>query len=506
LEDAPQILPKPWYKKLFRFLVWTVFTFVLLLCIAVGLVFVYEDEVKAVVIKELNKNLATEVRIDPKDIDLTFISSFPKCAIEFKNLTALETPIDKERDTLLYAKSLSLRFSLQDLFDKRYNIKQIALTDARCYLKINRLGKPNYEAWKTNKTAVSTSGDSLNFKLEDIRLKNVFISYKNTRDKIKTECTIRDLAFKGNFSEVNYDMETSGEISVKNVVYQKATFLKNKRLKIDVNFSVAGDRYMLKKADLSLNQMLFDVTGAFNYRDSLQSLELDYKAKNLDIESILSLLPEENKARIKDYNSSGEFFVNGHLDYLPGRKPFLKTDFGVKNATIEYAPNKTKLSQVMLAGQLMMDRSQSYFKMDNFSANLNGDQVKGNFSVVNFDSPVIELAAEAAFNLQNLYAFWPVDTLEKLEGTLKFNGEVKGALRDLKQNAFSDKVTLTLNVELDKLKTRFKNDKTEVAIESCKLTARERNIRVEDFKLLKGNSDINLSGEMPGMFNYILDN
>lgn len=508
MEESAHIQPqkKSWFKRIIRFLLWTVLAVILLLGIGVGLVIVYEDEVKAVVIKELNKHLATEVRIDPKNIDLTFISSFPKCAIEFKQLTALETPVDKQRDTLLYAESLSLRFSLKDIFAKKYDIKQIALSNARCYLKVNKEGKKNYEAWKTNGTPAGETTDSLNFKLEDIQLKNVFVSYKNSHAKIKTECTIKHISFNGNFSEANYEMETNGEIAVKNVIANKTSFLKNKLLRLDLSLVINGHRYLLKKADLAMNKMLFDITGSFNYKDSLQSMDLEYKAKNLDIESVLSLLPDENKARIKDYNSSGEFFVNGNFNFKAGIKPFIKTDFGVKNATIEYMPNNSKVTDVVLAGQLMMDQSQSYLKMDKFNANLNGDAVKGSFSVYDFNEPLVELLADGSFNLQNLYSFWPVDTLEKLEGRLEFNGEVKGLVKDLKQNAFSEKVTLNLGIKASKLKARFKHDASDVSIESCKLIARDRNISVEDFRLMKGASDINLTGEIPGMFNYILDN
>ena len=82
------------------------------------LVFVYKDAVIAVVIKELNKHLNAEVRIDPKNIDLTIIKSFPNCAIEFKELTAMEAKEFKSNDTLLFAKRLSLAFNIKDLFNK----------------------------------------------------------------------------------------------------------------------------------------------------------------------------------------------------------------------------------------------------------------------------------------------------------------------------------------------------------------------------------------------------
>ena len=88
--------------------------------ISVSLVLIYEEEVVNLIIKELNKHLKTEVRIDPKNIDLTIIKSFPDCALEFKELTAMDAKDFKSEDTLLYAKRLSLAFNIKDLFNKNY--------------------------------------------------------------------------------------------------------------------------------------------------------------------------------------------------------------------------------------------------------------------------------------------------------------------------------------------------------------------------------------------------
>ncbi|MBA3662670.1 MAG: hypothetical protein H0W61_00480 [Bacteroidetes bacterium] len=507
MENGTSIVKKtPAYKKIFKFFLWACISFLLLIIAGISLVFIYEDEVKGVIIKELNKHLATEVRIDPKNIDLTFISSFPKCAIEFKNLLAMETSKIKDKDTLIFAESLSLEFSLKDIFNKKYDIKQVKLVNAKCFPEISKSGVANYEVWKTKGVSSDKASDSLSFKLEDISLKNVSVNFKNRKEKIKAEFAISDLTFKGDFSEMNYAMKAEGKINIHAVTSGKTSFFKSKKLNLDVELDVAGDRYTLKKTDISLNEMVFGLTGTFFYKDSLENLHLDYKAKNLDIEAVLSLLPETYKSRIGDYKSSGEFFVNGNCSYNAGKALALKTNFGVKKATIEYTPKNTKLTNVIIGGELLINESRSFIRLDDFTATLNNDKISGKFYLENFKEPFVEVTAGGAFDLQNLNSFWPVDTLEKLEGNLKFEGSVKGLLKDMKENAFSEKMTLDIILEVQKLKARFKGDEHDVGVESCKITAHQRDIRVNDFKLIKGSSEINLEGEIPGMFNYLLDN
>ena len=86
-----------------------------MLVAAVSLVFIYEDEVKAVIIKELNKNLNAEIKLDTKNIDLTIIKTFPDCALEFKDVACMEAIKSEKRDTLVFAHSLQLKFDVKDL-------------------------------------------------------------------------------------------------------------------------------------------------------------------------------------------------------------------------------------------------------------------------------------------------------------------------------------------------------------------------------------------------------
>lgn len=469
--------------------------------------FIYEDEVKAIIIKELNKNLKAEVRIEPKNIDLTIISSFPKCAIEFKNVTAMEAWQKKQRDTLLFAKSLSLKFNLKDLFNKKYVIKQINLSDARCFLKVDKSGQANYIAWDNGTSSGTKRGnDSLQFKLEDIEFDNIKISYKNKKESLKTNFLIEKLSFAGNFDQDNYELTSKGNLKVTDLSAGKINYIRNKNLKFSVAFDVNKNTYLIRKADLALNEMSFDITGNISYPDSLKALQLDYKARQLDISSVLSLLPEKYTTHIQDYKSDGVFFANGKIDYEAGKPLSLKSDFGIKNGIIEYTPKNTKLTNVELNGQVVINKNTSFIKWDEFNANLNGDNVKGSFELNNFNDPFLNVNARGAFNLQNLYSFWPIDTLEYLEGNLKFGADIKGSLKDMKQNTFSDKLSVNLDIELEKLKTKFKNTEHVVSVESCKITAKERDIRIENFKLIKSKTDLLLEGEIPGLFNYILDN
>ena len=199
----------------------------------VGLVYFYEDEVKAIIVTELNKNLKSEVKVDPKNIDLTIIKTFPECALQFKKVLILEALKRKERDTLIYAENISLMFNVKDLWNKNYTIHKIAISDAICKLQITKAGEANYIFWK--KSANEQTKDSLDFALENIELNKINIQYKNAQQKIKSSIFIDKSGFSGKFSDVQYTLKTEGNAKLTFLKINKTWVLKDKNIKYDLN-------------------------------------------------------------------------------------------------------------------------------------------------------------------------------------------------------------------------------------------------------------------------------
>src|ERR1700751_2860977 len=80
---------KPKKRKTGKILLWLLGILFLIITIPVALVFIYEKEIKAQIVNELNKHLKVKVFINPDDIDFTVIKTFPKAAVWFKNVTIM---------------------------------------------------------------------------------------------------------------------------------------------------------------------------------------------------------------------------------------------------------------------------------------------------------------------------------------------------------------------------------------------------------------------------------
>ena len=505
-EHTEQELPKK-KKSIWKFLRRLFFALVLVVILVVGvsatLVFFYKDDVIAVVIKELNKHLNTEVRIDPKNIDLTIIKSFPNCALEFKDITAMEAKEFKSNDTLLFAKRLSLAFNIKDLFNKNYTIKNIELENAQCYLKVDKKGNANYLVWKTDTSQVK--GDSVKFALEKISLSNVELTYKNSKHKIKLNTSIKELNFKGKFNDDNYTLKSDGSSYVDLFQVNNVKYLNSKNLKFDIEFAVNNSSFTIKKSITSINSTQLISSGAFVIQDSLLSLDVNFNGKNLDISTTLSLLPEKFQNQINDYESDGEFYANGEFHYKNGTPLVVKADFGIKQATITHKQQNATLKNVNLLGNIIVNENRSNLTLKNISAELNSNTFSGDVELSNFKDPYLKLKVAANTKLEELIMFYPIDTLQSLSGNISVSAEIEGLISDMKSNAYSPNIKANGNAVITDLKAIFKQTEKIINIPEGKLELNNRHLNVYNLKLIKGNSNVMLVGELPNFLGYLFD-
>lgn len=495
---------KSFFKRLMRVFLWLALFCILGIVTLLSLLFIYQDEIKSTIITELNKRLNAEVRIDPKNIDLTIVSTFPDCSIEFKDALMLEALPLKNKDTLMFAGRLNLHFNIKDIWNKKYDIKKIKLKDGVLKLRVLKDGRSNYIFWKEEKSQTAKKG-SLNFDLKSVEIEKTRLSYKDRKHIFKTDLNIEALHFKGSFNDEEYDLKTEASIKIGTIAQAKTTYLKNKNCRLNLDLNVSGNNYEFRKAALKINRLELDLKGGFSYRDSLESLDVSYTATNLEISSMLSLLPEQHKEKISDYESSGNLYAGGRIKYTNREVYSVESDFGINDATVTYKPQSTTAEKVNINGHLKITGASSLLELKNIELRLGTDALKGSCMIRNFNDPLIKFKAQASVNMENIQKFWPIDTLSSIKGKLSLISEAEGLLKDLKDKTFSTNVRVYLDAHVSDLEVQFKHDEKTYAVENCSLTAGDREIEVKDLVLKRGSSVVKINGKMPGLFNHLMD-
>ena len=294
---------------------------IVVLSLAAGLLtYYFRDDIKAMAIKEVNRNLNAKVIINGSDIDITFFSTFPDAAIEFRNFKIMEpastasTPSTgsgaatastgsvTEGRVLIEAKLLDFKFSPLDFINKQYHIRRILLSDAIIHLKIDENGKPNYNILKADTTKKKdTAAVPLDINLRHIRLKNVKLSYDNLQEKQHVDVKINDCIFAGNFSDAQYDLKTNLDLVAENLTIGNRQYLKNKKIVVDAALAVDNvkKKYNINSFKLKFENAFYTAKGFVMQSGKRYQTALNISGADAGIQTLFSLLP----ANIRDRKS-----------------------------------------------------------------------------------------------------------------------------------------------------------------------------------------------------------
>lgn len=493
--------PSVW-KRLVKFLLGGLAIVLVALGVLVSLVFIYEDDIKNRIITELNKNLLAEVKIQAKDIDVTLITSFPNCALNFRNITLMEALPIQKRDTLLYTKELSLRFNIKDIFNENYRIHQIAVNDGFCRLRINEKGQTNYNIWKDDTTSTPKQNKTLSFSLASILLQNVHLLYRNKAAKVLVKMQLEAVNFSGDFSADAFALTNKAKAFVEDVSVNGIHYIHQKNFRYTLQLIGKASNYHIQKASIYLNAMHFEANGHFAWQNKLNRLQLNYVAENLEISNLLSLLPETQQNRVKDYKSKGEFYTSGQLQFVNDSLNY-EANFGVKNASITYIPKDITLTEVNLNGRLTKRGKFSTIECKNISAKHANDFIKGFWMLRDFEHPYLEVQAEVQSDLSTLLNVYPIDTITTMQGQLQGAFTLKGKLSDLQSGRSVETTLLDGQLQLNQVRLQFKNDSLAFEVPVLKFAANHNAVSIQQFQLKRGQSDLELNGELPAFLNYL---
>ncbi|MFN7012710.1 MAG: AsmA-like C-terminal region-containing protein [Bacteroidia bacterium] len=469
---------------------------------ALLLSYFYQDEIKKRLVDELNKQINTEISIS--SINFSVLKKFPNASIELTNVLVKDAWENKEqsKDTLLFAEKFSLQMSLFDLFKKNYEIKNIELNQSAVSVKIDKSGNNNLHVFKENETD-ETSSFKLN--LQRLIFKNIDFEYQDKHIKNKIVFSSKELLLNGNFSEKLFDLTADGNISVQTLNLAGVNYL-NRRTDADIELVLAvnaeNSTYQFKKSQLMVAKQAFDISGVIKNNENQTDLNIHISGKNMDIQSVLSLLPEQYNANIKDYKSEGNFYFNMDITGKVGKytSPSVDAEFGIKNATVLYMPTGTALKAINTKGYFTTGKkntSETFeLMLENFSANMNNSKLSGTFYISNFSQPKINVETVSEFDLAEWKSFFQIDTIADMSGKIIIDARFEGKIRNPNEYTAEDfrKSRTAGKVSIQNASLLLKNNPKSLSNVNAEMLFDNNDIIVNSFSANIQSSSIALKG------------
>lgn len=482
---------------------------ILLPSTAALLVWIYEDEIKGLAIKQLEKHLNTELIIDTRNIDLSVIKDFPYASLDFKEVKALDAVIAQKKDTLFKAGSIGFRFNIIDFFKKNYRIKRIHIADAQVKVWIDKSGKDNYHFLKESK---DTADAGVAFELEKLTASNISVTFLDHRNKSDHAFTINKAGLSGNFSSESYMLESTSDLYIHHLRTDSISWVRNNNFSLDAELLVNNTTgtYSIKRSEAKLSDLLLDISGEVQAREKDTRLDLAVKGKDLDIQSMLSLLPGQYREKVKEYESSGIMYLHATVKGTASASssPVVTAAFGIDKGEITQTGSNVTLKNVNLKGEFVNGHAKddkNYLDIERFSCNVAEGHVDGMFGITNFDDPTINASANANIDLGDLQKFLAIDTIESVSGDLKLNASFKGKVKDAKEYLASDfeNTTTTGQMTVKDATLRLKNNNLRFDSLGALFRFSNNDIEINNFSGSVSGNDFNMRGYFRNVLSWI---
>lgn len=465
----------------------------------------FSDEIKEVVVKNLNQQLNTKVEVST--VDFSFWNSFPLASVVFSDVLIKSN--HTENDSLLSVEELSVQFNLIDLYHQDYKLIGLEISKGKCALKVDRSGKENYIFWESN----SETSSDFSIDLEKVKIHQVDFQYRDFSKHSNFHFFIEEASLSGNFSASVFNLIIKTKLQNSIVTFGENKIFGGQSLFVYAEGLVnqQSQQIKFKDANLGVNGMNLGINGSYSYGEESR-IDLNIKSENADLAKATLLLPERFQQELHSFEISGEAAISGYVSgsITATKSPAYDFYFSIEKGAFKDLERNLHFQNTFLKGSINngIENSPktSTIKLDQFETKINHGQIKGQLMLSNFTNPSYSFDGNLEFALKDAASLFKWEGINKPTGNVKsalrMNGELasfgKFKLNDWKKSAIRGRV------EIDQL--GFQQD-NKMLFKKINGVLTFNNNRIETNNLIgeiNGN-EISFSGQLNNLIGYLVD-
>jgi hypothetical protein len=509
---------KPKKKSLIkRILKWTGISFVLILMVLIAVPVFFKDELKEMVIDEVNKSL--NAKISMGDFDLTFISTFPNMTVEL-NDTKVEGVGKFKGVELANIKQFVAHVGFWSVVSgDQVEIDKIHLEEPKFDVRILPDGSANYDIVKPDSVKTPEEKEEpSNFKLslKEYSISKASIRYDDQSSDMFAEIKNLDHTGTGDLTADVIDFNTTTSMDELTYEMDGLNYLTKVKTNAVVNllmeFTEKTSKFTLKENEFKLNALTFSIDGFYEMLEKQDNMDLKLNASKATFKDFLSLIPSFYQSGYESMITKGSLAMGGMVKGIMDDKNMPGWDFklNVDKASIKYPDLPGTINNIIVKAGSKFEGGENMDKMtldvDKFHADFAGNTIDANLKMRNpMTDPLLVSKIVAKMDLSTLKQVMPMAEGESYTGKMNADVNINGrmsALDNEDYEAFKAEGTLEL---MDMIyKTKDLND--QVAIKDMLFRFSPKNLSLEKLNAVTGKSDFAMAGSIDNYMGYVFRN
>jgi len=500
-----------------RILKWSGIGFLIAL---IGLILVpifFKDEIKNMVIDEVNNSL--NAKLSMGDFDLTFISSFPNMTIELNDTKLVG--VGKFKDVeLANIKQFVANVGFWSVVSgDQVEIERIHLEEPHFDVRILADGTANYDIVKPDSVKTPEQQEEpSNFKLslKEYSISKANIKYDDQSSDMFAEIKNLDHLGTGDLTADVIDFETTTSMDELTYNMDGISYLTKVKTNAIVNllmeFTDKTSKFTLKENEFKLNALTFSIDGFYEMLENRDNMDLKLNASKATFKEFLSLIPTFYQSGYESMVTKGNLSLGGYVKGIMDDKNMPGWDFklNVDKASIKYPDLPGTISNIIVAAGSKFAGGEDMDKMtidvEKFHADFVGNTIDANLKMRNpMTDPLLISKIVAKMDLATLKNVIPMGEGESYTGKLNANVDLNGRMSSLDKGdyeAFKAEGTLELMNMI--YKSAGLND--QVAINDLLFRFSPKNLSLEKLNAKSGKSDFAMAGTIDNYMGYVFRN
>ncbi len=466
--------------------------------------YIYSDELVDRFLSEANKRISTPVQTSA--IDVSWWEKFPQISLALRDVV-IDGSLPGPTDTLGVAEKIYCTFDVLDILMGNWEVDQIHMENGRLLLVYSELGDNNYTIIKKDTTRESKG---VGFNLQKILLDKVDFTYIDLRRNQEYQLWLEDLEASLYSKDNRYDIELHGQLESRFFRYQEKLFLADKPmgLKALLEYSEPEKLWEFKGTTIELEQSEFELTGWYQGNDS-SSLDITLGGKETDVQTILSLLPEEISRPYRAYRSKGDVYFQARLTGSTGDQmsPEINIDFGCKKASLFHPRYQKAVTNLTLKGNYYSpaanDLSTAVLSLQDIRGAMESRPFKGNLTIKNLKNYFLNGEFEGTLDLASWQKFLPPGKITEAQGTMTLDVAFKGPVEHLNTSKAVDNFSTTGSVALNEVDFSVEKNNLPFKNFNGHFMFDGRDLAISDFKGEVGHSDFVINGLFKNIIAFI---
>ncbi|WP_237586609.1 DUF3971 domain-containing protein [Pontibacter russatus] len=475
--------------------------------IAVALVYTYQDKIIGLFVAEANKHIRTKVEVG--QISLSLFDKFPHVAVSLDQVNVHEG-LPESEESLARADKLYFTFSVLDVLRGTYSVKEFYMEKGEVYVKVLPDGTVNYEVFAADTTS-SGGSEGFSFDLEKMSLHNVDMHYIDQQLQHTYNVNAQELVAAMAITPEAIVIEANGNTTIHNIKVGTGEYFKGKKVNLATDLTIARKEQaiQLQPSLVKIEGAAYEVAGAIDYTGPT-FLDLKVEGKNTNIQSMLSLLPQDITREFSQYRSEGDIYFSGTVKGNASAKetPLISVSFGARDASFYHPDVKQRVEKINLKGSFTngekQNASTSTLKLENLSGVLNGRPFKGNLTYRNFNNPDIAFDVQGMLDVGYVLGLAKLDEVRKGSGLADVRIAFSGNLNEFKARPGNSTVSTTGDVTLHNVSLTMQDLPLPLRNLSGNFMFKRNDVAVSDFKGRWGDSDFVINGMFRNMMAWLL--